>query len=79
MVRAASLFSQLVGLFDRRKFNELVIEHRAERMIHLSPGYSGSSSESDQHDRGLLGRIVYLFELHGGSVNRPGYSGGSVI
>jgi len=37
MVRTASLFSQLVALFDRRRFHELVIEHRAERH---SKGYS---------------------------------------
>jgi len=37
MVRTASLFSQLVGLFDRRKFHELVLKHRAER---CSKGYS---------------------------------------
>lgn len=31
MVRSASLFSQLVALFDRRRFHELVMRHRAER------------------------------------------------
>jgi len=31
MVRRGSLFSQLVALFDRRRFHELVIKHRAER------------------------------------------------
>lgn len=37
MVRTASLFSQLVAFFDRRRFHELVIKHRAERH---SKGYS---------------------------------------
>jgi len=37
MVRKGSLFSQLVALFDRRKFHELVIKHRAERH---SKGYA---------------------------------------
>ena len=31
MVRHASLFSQLVALFDRKKFNELVYHHQSER------------------------------------------------
>ena len=37
MVRCASLFSQVVGLFSRREFYQLVIKHRAER---YSKGYS---------------------------------------
>jgi len=37
MVRCASLFSQLLGLFNRQKFYELVLEHNAER---YSKGYS---------------------------------------
>ena len=37
MVRCASLFSQLVALFSRGKFYQLVIEHGAER---YSKGYS---------------------------------------
>jgi hypothetical protein len=37
MVRCASLFSQVVGLFNRREFYQLVIEHGAER---YSKGYS---------------------------------------
>jgi len=37
MVRCASLFSQLIVLFNRRKFYELVYEHAAER---YSKGYS---------------------------------------
>ena len=36
MVRCASLFSQLLGLFNRRKFYELVLQHSAER---YSKGY----------------------------------------
>jgi len=36
MVRCASLFSQLLGLFNRRKFYELVLEHNAKR---YSKGY----------------------------------------
>lgn len=31
MVRCASLFSQLIGLFQRGQFHRLVIQHRAER------------------------------------------------
>jgi len=31
MVRHASLFSQLVALFHRQRFYELVYRHRAER------------------------------------------------
>lgn len=31
MIRSASLFSQLVGIFDRGRFHKLVVEHRAER------------------------------------------------
>jgi len=31
MVRCASLFSQLVGLFSRGQFHHLVKKHRAER------------------------------------------------
>ena len=31
MVRHASLFSQLIALFDRKKFHELVYHHNAER------------------------------------------------
>jgi hypothetical protein len=31
MVRHASLFSQLVALFDRKKFHELVYQHQSER------------------------------------------------
>ena len=37
MVRCASLFSQVVGLFNRRDFYQLVIEHGSER---YSKGYS---------------------------------------
>jgi hypothetical protein len=37
MIRCASLFSQLIALFNRRQFYQLVIEHRAER---YSKGYS---------------------------------------
>lgn len=37
MVRSASLFSQLVGFFSRRRFYSLVVEHRAER---YSKGFS---------------------------------------
>jgi hypothetical protein len=37
MVRCASLFSQLIALFSRRQFYQLVINHRAER---YSKGYS---------------------------------------
>ena len=37
MVRCASLFSQVVGLFSRREFYQLVIKHRTER---YSKGYS---------------------------------------
>ena len=37
MVRCASLFSQLIAFFNRRKFYELVLEHSAER---YSKGYS---------------------------------------
>jgi len=37
MVRCASLFSQLIALFNRRKFYELVYEHGAER---YSKGYA---------------------------------------
>jgi hypothetical protein len=36
MVRCASLFSQLIALFNRRKFHELVYKHGAER---YSKGY----------------------------------------
>ena len=31
MVRHASLFSQLLALFDRKKFYELVFKHKSER------------------------------------------------
>jgi len=31
MVRHASLFSQLISVFDRKKFCELVYHHQAER------------------------------------------------
>ena len=31
MVCHASLFSQLVALFDRKKFHELVYQHQSER------------------------------------------------
>ncbi|MFH2066195.1 MAG: DUF4372 domain-containing protein [Pseudomonadota bacterium] len=31
MIRHASLFSQLVKLFDRNKFHRLVSKHQAER------------------------------------------------
>ena len=31
MIRSASLFSQLVAIFDRGRFHKLVAEHRAER------------------------------------------------
>ena len=37
MVRCASLFSQVVGLFSRREFYQLVVNHKAER---YSKGYS---------------------------------------
>ena len=37
MVRCASLFSQLIAIFNRRKFYELVYEHGAER---YSKGFS---------------------------------------
>ena len=37
MVRYASLFSQVIGLFSRREFCQLVINHGAER---YSKGYS---------------------------------------
>lgn len=37
MVRSASLFSQVVGLFSRREFYQLVIKHKTER---YSKGYS---------------------------------------
>jgi len=37
MVRCASLFSQLVAIFNRREFLHLVVKHRAER---YSKGYS---------------------------------------
>jgi hypothetical protein len=37
MVRCASLFSQLIAVFNRRKFYELVIEHNVER---YAKGYS---------------------------------------
>ena len=31
MVRCSSLFSQLIWVFSRRQFHELVVKHRAER------------------------------------------------
>ena len=31
MVRTASLFSQLIVLFDRRKFQELAFKHKTEK------------------------------------------------
>ncbi len=31
MVRCASIFSQLIAIFSRRQFHELVVKHRAER------------------------------------------------
>ena len=37
MVRTASLFSQLIVLFDRRKFQELAFKHKTEKH---SKGYS---------------------------------------
>ena len=37
MVRCASLFSQLVSVFNRRQFYQLVVKHRSER---YSKGYS---------------------------------------
>jgi len=37
MVRHASLFSQLIALFDRQKFYGLIFKHNAER---YSKGYS---------------------------------------
>lgn len=37
MVRCASLFSQMVALFNRLQFYHLVVEHRAER---YSKGHS---------------------------------------
>ena len=33
MVRHASLFSQLVALFGRKKFYELVYRHQSERFV----------------------------------------------
>jgi len=35
IVRCASLFSQLIALFSRRKFYDLVFEHSAERFKYL--------------------------------------------
>ena len=37
MVSCASLFSQLVSVFNRRQFYQLVVKHRSER---YSKGYS---------------------------------------
>ncbi len=37
MVHSASLFSQLVGFFSRRRFYSLVGEHRAERYLIRCP------------------------------------------
>ncbi len=37
MVRCASLFRQLIALFDRKEFYRLVIKHQAERYV---KGYS---------------------------------------
>ena len=36
-MRSASLFSQLISLFDRHQFSDLVLEHKAER---YSKGFS---------------------------------------
>ena len=37
MVRCASLFRQLIALFDRKEFYPLVVKHQAER---YAKGYS---------------------------------------
>ncbi|MBW2341526.1 MAG: DUF4372 domain-containing protein [Deltaproteobacteria bacterium] len=37
MLRCASLFSQLIGLFNRQQFYRLVIKHKTERH---SKGYN---------------------------------------
>ncbi|MBW1714982.1 MAG: DUF4372 domain-containing protein [Deltaproteobacteria bacterium] len=37
MLRCASLFSQLIGLFNRQQFYRLVIKHKTER---YSKGYN---------------------------------------
>ena len=62
MVRCASLFSQLIAIFNRRKFYELVYEHGAER-------YSKGFSSWDQFTAMLfcqLAQAKSLREICGG-------------
>ena len=57
MVRHASLFSQLIALFNRHKFYELVFRHKTER-------YSKGFNSWDHFVAMLL--IKYLQGIEGG-------------
>jgi hypothetical protein len=68
MVRHASLFSQLVALFNRQRFYELVYQHRSER-------YTKGFSSWDQFVAMLfcqLGQAKSLREINGGLASALG-------
>ena len=68
MVRHASLFSQLVALFNRQRFYELVYRHRSER-------YAKGFSSWDQFVAMLfcqLGQAKSLREISGGLASAVG-------
>jgi len=68
MVRHACLFSQLVGLFNRQRFYELVYRHRAER-------YAKGFSSWDQFVAMLfcqIGQAKSLREISGGLASSLG-------
>jgi hypothetical protein len=68
MVRHASLFSQLVGLFNRQRFHELVYRHRAER-------YAKGFSSWDHFVAMLfcqIGQAKSLREISGGLASSLG-------
>ena len=62
MIRCASLFSQLIGIFDRHEFSRLVLKHNAER-------YAKSYSSWDQFVAMLFCQLAHaksLREICGG-------------
>jgi hypothetical protein len=68
MVRHASLFSQLVGLFNRQRFYELVYRHGSER-------YAKGFSSWDQFVAMLfcqIGQAKSLREISGGLASSVG-------
>ena len=70
MIRCASLFSQLIGIFDRHEFSRLVLKHNAER-------YAKSYSSWDQFVAMLFCQLAHaksLREICGGLVSTMGKS-----